>query len=292
TIALLYRLLKSGFASRILFLVDRRALAAQAVGEMAQFEAEPGLKFDRIYEVYSQRFQREDLDERVRFDPKVLPPGYLKNPNQGSSFVYVCTIQRMRINLFGTSDDPGTETGDPDFDLEAEKEDIPIDAFDFIIADECHRGYTSMEQSKWREVLDFFDAIKVGLTATPAAHTKAYFKDTIFHYDYEQAVRQGYLVDYDPVIIESGVKMKGIFLKPGEEVELIDTQTGKRSFDVLEDERDFDAREVERKVTAPDSNQKIVKEYLRYAKEFEDRYERFLKTIVFAVKDLHHTSHA
>jgi len=73
--SLVYRLLKSGFAKRILFLVDRRALAAQAVKEFSTFEPEPGLKFDRIYEVYSQRFRREDLDEEVKFDPKVLPVG-------------------------------------------------------------------------------------------------------------------------------------------------------------------------------------------------------------------------
>ena len=66
---------------------------------------------------------------------------------------------------------------DYDYDDEAYKiENIPIHAFDFIIADECHRGYTSGEQSKWREVLNYFDAIKIGLTATPAKHTTAYFK--------------------------------------------------------------------------------------------------------------------
>jgi type I restriction enzyme R subunit len=68
TIGLIYRLMKSGLAKRILFLVDRRALAAQAAGAMAVFQPEPGLKFDRIYEVFSQRFRREDLEEQFRFD--------------------------------------------------------------------------------------------------------------------------------------------------------------------------------------------------------------------------------
>jgi type I restriction enzyme, R subunit len=71
-----YRLMKSGVGQRILFLVDRRALAAQAVRAFASFEPEPGLKFDKIYEVYSQRFQREDFDEAEKFDPKVLPSSY------------------------------------------------------------------------------------------------------------------------------------------------------------------------------------------------------------------------
>ncbi len=77
----LYRLMKAGVARRILFLVDRRALAAQAVRAFGSFDAEPGLKFDRVYEVYSQRFQRDDIDES--FDPKVLPNAYLHRPEAG-----------------------------------------------------------------------------------------------------------------------------------------------------------------------------------------------------------------
>src|SRR5213594_616439 len=100
TVNQVYRLMKSGVAQRILFLVDRRALAAQAVRELASFEPEPGLKFDKIYEVYSQRFQKEDFED-AQFDPKVLPKSYLESPQPGYAFVYVCTIQRMTINLFG-----------------------------------------------------------------------------------------------------------------------------------------------------------------------------------------------
>jgi type I restriction enzyme R subunit len=164
-----YRLLKSGVARRVLFLVDRRVLAAQAVRAFASFEPEPGLKFDRIYEVYSQRFHREDIGEDEPFDPKVLPASYLLEPQPRHTFVYVCTIQRMAINLFGRGAAFGRdEQGD---DEEADHVDIPIHAFDVVIADECHRGYTSAELSVWRNTLDHFDAVKIGLTATPAAHT-------------------------------------------------------------------------------------------------------------------------
>src|SRR5438445_5159597 len=130
TVGLLYRLLKSGYARRVLFLVDRRALAAQTVSEMAAFEPEPGLKFDRIYEVYSHRFHREDFDENLRFDPKVLPEHYLTEPKPGSSFVYVCTIQRMAINLFGRRGNTAISGGDVDEDSEAGELNIPINAFD------------------------------------------------------------------------------------------------------------------------------------------------------------------
>ena len=79
-----YRLMKSGVAKRILFLVDRRALAAQAVRAFASFEAEPGLKFDKIYEVYSQRFQRDDLEEDDKFDPRCCRVPICWTPSQGT----------------------------------------------------------------------------------------------------------------------------------------------------------------------------------------------------------------
>lgn len=124
-----YRLMKSGVA--------RRALAAQAVRSFASFEPEPGPKFDKIYEVYSNRFQREDFGEDEKFDPKVLPQRYLLDPQPGHAFVYVCTIQRMAINLFGRGAVFGGE--DDTIDDDANHLDIPIHAFDVIIADRCDR---------------------------------------------------------------------------------------------------------------------------------------------------------
>jgi hypothetical protein len=260
--------------------VDRRALAAQAVRAFASFEAEPGLKFDKIYEIYSQRFHREDL-EGEPFDPKVLPTAYLTDPKPGHAFVYVCTIQRMMINLFGRQ--VIAALGDEVIDEDVEQLPIPIHAFDVVIADECHRGYTSTELSAWRNTLDHFDAVKIGLTATPAAHTTAYFKDVVFRYEYERAVREGYLVDYDVVAVNSNVRIKGIFLKEGEQVGVVNPDSGAEQLDFLEDERQFPTEEVEEKVTSPDSNRKILEEIKRYALEHEQRTGRFPKTLIFAV---------
>lgn len=285
-----YRLMKSGVGQRILFLVDRRALAAQAVRAFASFEPEPGLKFDKIYEVFSQRFQREDFDEDEKFDPKVLPSSYLLNPKPGDAFVYVSTIQRMTINLFGR--DAIFGTGDEEIDDDAEKLDIPIHAFDVIIADECHRGYSTGELSVWRKTLDHFDAIKIGLTATPAAHTKAYFKEVVYRYEYQRAVQEGHLVDYDVVTIKSDVRMNGVFLNEGEQIGIVDPARGTELLDQVEDERQFDASEVELKVTSPDSNRKILEEIKTYALEHQEQYGRFPKILIFAVNDLPHTSHA
>ena len=287
----IYRLMKAGIAKRVLFLVDRRALAAQAVREFGSCEAEPGLKFTNIYEVYSQRFQSGDFGEEDKFDPSVLPQSYLTDPTGKEAFVYVSTIQRMAINLFGR----GAAFGGDDEDEIQEDEnqlDIPIHAFDLIVADECHRGYTSAELSVWRNTLDHFDAIKIGLTATPAAHTKTYFTEVVFRYEYERAVREGHLVDYNVVAVESDVKMNGVFLEAGANVGEVDPKTGVEQLDRLEDERQYDATEVERKITSPDSNRKVLQELKKYAHEHEQRYGRFPKTLIFAVHDMPHTSHA
>jgi type I restriction enzyme R subunit len=285
-----YRLMKSGVARRVLFLVDRRALAAQAVRAFSSFEAEPGLKFDKIYELYSQRFFRDDLESDRGFDPKVIPTGYLTNPQPGQAFVYVSTIQRMTINLFGR--DAVLAPADEAIDEDAEQLDIPIQAFDLIIADECHRGYSAKELSTWRRTLDHFDGVKIGLTATPAAHTMAYFEEIAYRYDFERAVRERYLVDYDVVRVHSNVRMRGIFLQEGEQVATVNTTTGQQEFDLLEDERAFDTTQIEHDITAPDSNRKILQEIQKHAESHQQEYGRFPKTLIFADNDLPHTSHA
>ena len=289
TVHEVYRLMKSGAARRVLFLVDRKALAAQTVRAFKSFEAEPGKKFDSLYEVYSQRFQREDFGEDDKFDPTVLPKTHLTSPKPGSSFVYICTIQRMTINLFGRG---AVFTDEEGIEDDAEELDIPIHAFDLIVADECHRGYSSSEAAIWRKTLDHFDAIKIGLTATPAQHTMAYFENLVYRYDYERAVREGFLVDYDAVRLKSDVRMNGVFLREGEAVDSIDTESGQQQFDFLEDERAFDTTDIERKITSPDSNKKILQEIKRYTDEHEVEHGRFPKTLIFAVNDLPHTSHA
>lgn len=285
-----YRLMKSGAALRVLFLVDRRALAAQTVREFAGFEAEPNLRFDKIYSVYSQRFRPSDIDEGEKWDPKVIPTSLLTGPKQGDAFVYVSTIQRMSINLFGKGG--GLGGGEEEDEDDAEQLKIPIHAFDLIIADECHRGYSAKELSIWRNTLNHFDAVTVGLTATPAAHTLAEFERVVYRYEYERAVREGHLVDYDPVRVRSGVRINGVFLREGDQVDNVDPETGSRQLDILEDERDYAAADIERKVSVPDSNRRILEEIKRYAEAHEQRYGRFPKTLIFADNDRPHVGHA
>lgn len=289
-VELVYRLLKAGLVRRVLFLVDRRALAAQATQSFATYEAEPGLKFDQIYEVYSQHFRASELADS-RFDPRVLPTSYLTNPELGQTFVYISTIQRMRINLFGLPDNVNWSS-DADDESDAGRLDIPIHAFDLVIADECHRGYTASETGKYRETLEHFDAVKLGITATPATHTAAYFGQPIFYYSYEDAVRDGWLVDYDPITIQSNVAAQGAFLREGEAVTLINRATGRIRYEDLEDERDLPATQLHQAWTAPDHVRKVAGELGRQLRRLENELGRFPKTLIFAENDLQFVSHA
>lgn len=291
TVAQIYRLLESKLAKRVLFLLDRRALAAQAVRAFTSFNTPKGNKFNQEYEMYHQQFRREDFGDES-FDPRVLQNAYLASPQSSHTFVYVSTIQRMAINLFGWENAFHQGGSDPDYEEDAERYDIPIHAFDVIIADECHRGYTAKETSVWRGVLEHFDAVKIGLTATPAPHSLSLFKEVIYRYTTEQAVQDGYLVDYEAVRIKSDVRINGVFLKEGDHVGVIDTETGQEIYDELEDEREFSTEDVEKKITAPESNRKIIKEIAKYAYKHEDETGRFPKILIFAANDIAHTSHA
>jgi type I restriction enzyme R subunit len=259
--------------------------------------------------VYSQRFKQEDFGEEEKFNSKVLPNKYLTEPSEAHTFVYVSTIQRMKLNLFGNNnnvilnDSEESEgfldklgmtdnSGDYEFEDDVEQLPIPIHAFDLIISDECHRGYTASENGYWRRVLDHFDAIKIGLTATPAIHTLNLFREVVFRYSTEQAIADGYLVDYEQVNINSEVTINGAFLREGEMVTRVDRETAETFYDQLEDEREFNASDIERRITVPDRTRKIIQEIAKYAEQHEQETGRFPKILIFACNDLEHTSHA
>lgn len=289
TVSQIYRLLDSKVAKRILFLVDRKALAAQAVRTFSAFDTPKGLKFDNEFEIYSQAFKKDDFGDDEPFNSKLLPNEYLTNPGEEHTFVYVCTIQRMAINLYGK-----VAVFDESLNLESDVStlDIPIHAFDMIIADECHRGYTAKETSVWRDVIEYFDAVKIGLTATPAPHSLSLFKEVVFRYNTDEAVEDGFLVDYEAAKIKSDVKINGAFLREGEQVGIVDKKTGRILYDELEDEREYASSDIERKITAPDCNRKIIQELAKYAAKHEEETGHFPKILIFAVNDLQHTSHA
>jgi type I restriction enzyme R subunit len=280
TIALLYRMLKSGMFKRILFLVDRIELANQALGALASFEPEPGQKFDRVYEVFCKRIPEGREWKSLNINTQLMPESKLANPQLNDAHVFVATIQSMYRLITGEKE-PEKEVDADEYGKDIDKINynpkIPIHAFDLIISDECHRSI----YNKWKVVLEYFDAIQVGLTATPALHTYAYFdSNLVYTYPLEKAISDGYLVDYDVMHIDTKITMEGIKLKKGRQIKIEDIETKEVQATLTDDEIEFEPKKIERSITAIDRNRKIVNEFAKY---FKDKQ----KTVFFAVNDKH-----
>ncbi|MBU0731748.1 DEAD/DEAH box helicase family protein [Patescibacteria group bacterium] len=283
--ALMYHLMKSGYFKRILFLVDRRSLADQTVTALSTFEPEKGNKFDTLYSVYCDKIPTPEDGEKIDYNAEVLQPSQLKKRKKSNTFVYVSTIQRLYSMLKGRDSGVDVKTEDEwadgdDSPIEYNK-NFPIDSFDLIISDECHRSI----YNKWKYVLDYFDVHQFGLTATPAAHTAAYFdvhdEKDLYSYGYLKAVDDGYLVDFDAVRIRTDIDMKEeVSFSKGEGVTIEEWKTKKHKDELLDDDLHIDTSGLERKVTVEDRNRKIVKEVCKYIGKDE-------KTLVFSVNERH-----
>ena len=180
-----------------------------------------------------------------------------------------------------------------------EPKDVPpVDQYDLMVVDECHRGYLLDREmsdaemsfrgeadyiSKYRRVLEHFDAVKIGLTATPALHTVQIFDDPIFTYSYRDAVIDGFLVDHDPAIrIETDLSRQGIHFGRGQEISLLDPKTGQIDLVHTPDDLDFEIEDFNHKVITRSFNQVICEEL---AKHIDPRLPG--KTLIFAATDGH-----
>lgn len=260
-IALIYRLLKAKRFRRILFLVDRSALGEQAANAFKDTRMERLQTFADIFGIKELEDQAPDDDTAV----------------------HLATVQGMVQRVLYPSDG----TAPP-----------PIDQYDCIIVDECHRGYLLDRElsdtelsfrgyddyvSKYRRVLDYFDAVKVGLTATPALHTTQIFGAPVFTYGYREAVVDGYLVDYEPPIqVHTQLSGEGIVWKAGEQVPVYNT--GRHQIELFKtpDEIKLKVDEFNRKVITRPFNE-VVCTYL--AQELDPASRR--KTLIFCVSDSH-----
>ncbi|WP_457394667.1 type I restriction-modification system endonuclease [Roseateles sp. P5_E1] len=260
-IALIYRLLKAKRFRRILFLVDRSALGEQAANAFKDTRMERLQTFADIFGIKELEDQAPD----------------------GDTAVHLATVQGMVQRVLYPSD--GTTSP-------------PIDQYDCIIVDECHRGYLLDRElsdtelsfrgyddyvSKYRRVLDYFDAVKVGLTATPALHTTQIFGAPVFTYGYREAVVDGYLVDYEPPIqLHTLLSDQGITWKAGEEVKVYNT--GRQQIELFRTPDDIKLKvdEFNRKVITRQFNEVVCK-YL--AQELDPASRR--KTLIFCVSDGH-----
>ncbi len=260
-IALIYRLLKAKRFRRILFLVDRSALGEQAANAFKDTRMEN-------LQTFADTFGIKELEEQA--------------PDTETA-VHIATIQGMVQRLLYAAEGAVTPA---------------VDQYDCIVVDECHRGYlldrelsdTEMSFrgyedyiSKYRRVLDCFDAYKVGLTATPALHTTQIFGAPIYTYSYREAVIDGYLMDYEPPFpIKTELSTNGIKWKAGEEVKVYDVRRNQVDLFNTPDEIKIDVDGFNRKVITEPFN-RVVCEYL--AQELDPASRR--KTLIFCATDAH-----
>jgi type I restriction enzyme, R subunit len=243
-----YRLLRYGGAKRVLFLVDRINLGEQALREFRNYVTpDDGRKLGELYNIQLLRSNQIDA----------------------AANVVITTIQRLYSMLRGEAElDPELEA-ESDFeryggqlDLEqipvAYQPAIPVELFDFIFTDECHRSI----YGRWGQVLDYFDAFLVGLTATPSKFTYGYFQgNVIAPYSYEQSVIDKINVDYTVYRIETEVTKEGATVGEGEWVRVRDRLTREQSFKELEDELTYDAAKLDRAVVAEDQIRTVIRTF-------------------------------
>ncbi len=271
--AFTYRLIKHAKARRVLFLVDRANLGEQARDEFHRFRTpDTGRLFTELYNV--QHLTSPHIDDVCR--------------------VTICTIQRLYSILRGEelaedADDLsgaelaaalGTRTRDV-----AYNPSVPIEKFDFIVTDECHRSIYNL----WRQVLEYFDASLIGLTATPAPQTIAYFhQNRVAEYNHERAVTDGVNVGYDVYRIKTQVTEAGGKVDKGFLIDHRSKASRKARQEVLADDLDYTPADLDRSVVVPDQIRTILRTY-RDVVQTELFPGRTLvpKTLIFAKDDSH-----
>ena len=271
-ITAIYRLLKFGGARRILFLVDTRNLGKQAHQEfMAYTPPDDGRKFTELYNV--QRLASSHIDPHAQ--------------------VCISTIQRMYSILSGEAIDDSAE----DISLaelpQAGKSPkpvrynpaVPIETFDFIVIDECHRSIYNL----WKQVLDYYDAFLIGLTATPDKRTYGFFNENVVaEYSYEQSVVDGVNVGYDVFEIETRITRAGAELKAREWVDHRDRETRKKRWAETDEDLAYTGKELDRSVVNTSQIRQVI-QAMKSAVEtsiFPGRKE-VPKTLIFAKTDSH-----
>ncbi|MCG9098210.1 type I restriction endonuclease subunit R [Laribacter hongkongensis] len=267
-----YRLLKFGGAKRILFLVDTRNLGKQAHQEfMAYTPPDDARKFTELYNV--QRLASPTIDPH--------------------SQVCISTIQRMYSILSGEPIDESAEDVSLNEVQQTPKQQkqvrynpaVPVETFDFIIIDECHRSIYNL----WKQVLDYFDASLIGLTATPDKRTFGFFNENIVaEYTYEESVSDGVNVGYDVYEIVTEVTQKGAELKAKEWVDHRDRATRKKRWGETEEDTIYTGKELDKSVVNPSQIRQVI-QAMKTAVEtqiFPARKET-PKTLIFAKTDSH-----
>ena len=271
-ISFIYRLIKFAGARRVLFLVDRGNLGRQTKKEFDQY-ASPYNSFKFGEEFIVQHLQGQQVDTSAR--------------------VVICTIQRMFSLLKGKelppeADEESTEGLESLFkDPEPLRYNpaFPIELFDIVVTDEAHRSIYNL----WRQVLEYFDAYLVGLTATPNKQTFGFFnQNLVMEYGHTQAVADGVNVNYDVYRIQTEVTEKGAKVEKGFWLETVDKATRRKSAWQLDEDFEYDPAELDRSVQTPDQIRKVITTFRDrlHTDIFPGRTE-VPKTLVFAKDDNH-----
>jgi len=271
-ISFVYRLIKHSNAKRVLFLVDRTNLGKQAMTEFSKYKTpDDGRKFTELYNV-------QHLSSNV-IDP--------------ASRVCISTIQRVYSMLRGEieMESEAEEQSLFDQDIDGAPVDvcynpfIPIETFDFIITDECHRSIYNL----WRQVLEYFDAFIIGLTATPSKQTLGFFnQNLVMEYNHERAVADGVNVGYDVYRINTAITEKGSTVEAGFYIDKRDRVTRQVRWESLDEELKYEGRDLDRSVVAPDQIRTVIKTFKErlFTEIFPDR-KTVPKTLIFAKDDSH-----
>ncbi|MCM1228097.1 MAG: type I restriction-modification system endonuclease [Clostridium sp.] len=260
-LGMIYRFIKSNRFKRILFLVDRTALGEQAADVFREVKIEDLMTLDEIYNI--KGLDEKDIDKETK--------------------IHIATVQSLVKRLIYNEDDTMPSVSD----------------YDLIVVDEAHRGYTLDKElsddemlyrnqedyiSKYRTIIEYFDAVKVALTATPALHTTEIFGKPVFSYSYREAVIDGYLVDHDtPHDIHTKLRDNGIEYKKGETLAIYDPNTGEvLNSDELEDDMKFEIDKFNKDVITENFNKAVFEEI---AMDFNPDGDG--KTLIYAVNDDH-----
>lgn len=260
-LGMIYRFIKSDRFKRVLFLVDRTVLGEQAADVFKEVKIEELMTLDSIYSI-------KGLDEKeIEKETKI----------------HIATVQSLVKRIFYSESDTMPSVTD----------------YDLIVVDEAHRGYILDKEmsesemlyrnqddyiSKYRTVIEYFDAVKVALTATPALHTTEIFGKPVFNYSYREAVIDGYLVDHDaPHSIKTKLRIEGINYKKGEQLVIYDPVTGEvLNSEELEDDMKFEIDSFNRKVITEPFNRSVLNEIA-----WDLNPDGQGKTLIYAVDDKH-----
>lgn len=263
-LGMIYRFLKTGRFRRILFLVDRNSLGEQANDVFKEVKLEELMTLNDIYNIKGLDDKTIDKETRVQ----------------------IATVQSMVKRIVYNDDDTMPAVTD----------------YDLIIVDEAHRGYILDKemgdaeilyrdqldyQSKYRTVIEYFDATRIALTATPTLQTTQIFGQPVFKYTYREAVIEGFLVDHDaPHVIKTALSEEGIHYHAGDDIVLYNPVTGEiTNSELLDDELDFEVENFNRQVVNENFNRVVLQEIARNIDPETPETEG--KTLIYAVDDAH-----